>query len=248
MHITQRFTRFSVALAVLFAAFALAFVPAGADRAEAHDQLLRSAPASGETVAKAPSEATLEFSGNVAEIGSEVALLQNGEAVDLPEPMAFAGGKVTVPLPPLEDGAYELNWRVVSTDGHPISGTVPFTVGTGGDGDGNGGLNNKSMNPDDFELQQPGGQGAANNDVSAPTDNPMMMIAIGVIGVAVIGAAAVLMYKRFSNGNSPVRPDVFGASGGSMKNAAMKDSEAQDTNSKDGSADASGGDRIDGAS
>lgn len=247
VQLTQRFTRLTVALAVLFAAFALAFAPAGAQRAEAHDQLLRSIPASGETVAQAPSEATLEFSGNVAEIGSEVALLHNGEAIEIAGPLQFAGGKVTVPLPGLDNGSYELNWRVVSTDGHPISGTVPFTVGTAGSDDGNGqGLNNKTKSPDDFELQQPGDQGTSQGGASGPMDNPMVMIAIGVIGVAVIGAMAVLMYKRFSNGNSPVRPDVFGDAGnrGAAGNRGVAGNSASTTEST-GTVD---GDRTDGNS
>ncbi len=31
----------------------------------------------------------------------------------------------------MPDAGYELRWRVVSSDGHPISGVVPFTIGDG---------------------------------------------------------------------------------------------------------------------
>ena len=31
----------------------------------------------------------------------------------------------------MPDAGYEMRWRVVSADGHPISGIIPFTVGDG---------------------------------------------------------------------------------------------------------------------
>ena len=36
---------------------------------------------------------------------------------------------VTVTLPPLRPGTHALSWRVVSGDGHPVAGTLVFSVG-----------------------------------------------------------------------------------------------------------------------
>jgi copper resistance protein C len=42
----------------------------------------------------------------------------------------LAGDAVTVPLEPgMPDAGYEVRWRVVSSDGHPIAGLIPFTIG-----------------------------------------------------------------------------------------------------------------------
>ncbi|GAA1470181.1 hypothetical protein GCM10017607_08810 [Microbacterium thalassium] len=39
-------------------------------------------------------------------------------------------GTVVAPLEKgMPDAGYEVRWRVVSADGHPISGLIPFTVG-----------------------------------------------------------------------------------------------------------------------
>ncbi|HWS56943.1 MAG TPA: copper resistance protein CopC, partial [Actinotalea sp.] len=51
-----------------------------------------------------------------------------GGAVAVGEPVV-QGTTVTAPLPSdLASGDYTIAWRVVSADGHPIQGTIPFTV------------------------------------------------------------------------------------------------------------------------
>lgn len=100
--------------------------------ASAHDQLLSSSPAAGERLASAPEEISLSFSADVLDIGAEV-VVADAAGVDWvgADPLLSAG-VVTVPLRgELPAAGYEVRWRVVSSDGHPISGVVPFTVGDG---------------------------------------------------------------------------------------------------------------------
>ena len=100
--------------------------------ASAHDQLLSSTPAEGERLASAPDEISLSFSADVLDVGAEV-VVADAEGVDWvgADPLLSAG-VVTVPLrAELPAAGYEVRWRVVSSDGHPISGVVPFTVGDG---------------------------------------------------------------------------------------------------------------------
>lgn len=112
---------------------ALALVLGSADGAAAHDELTSSNPEPGATLDAAPEEIELTFSNVPATIGSEVQVLDEaGED--------WAEGEVsitdTVATQAVRDGApsgtYTVNWRVVSSDSHPIEGTFGFTASGGG--------------------------------------------------------------------------------------------------------------------
>ncbi|WP_458040438.1 copper resistance CopC family protein [Microbacterium sp. HM-570] len=46
--------------------------------------------------------------------------------------LTITGTTLTAPLAPdMPDAGYQVRWRVVSGDGHPISSVIPFTVGDG---------------------------------------------------------------------------------------------------------------------
>lgn len=114
------------ALVTLGAAIAMWLAPSAA---HAHDTLIESQPADGASLEVPPSEASLTFSAEIAPVGTAVELHgAAGAPVALPAAPVVEGTRVTQPLPPLDPGAYALDWRVVSSDGHPISGTVSFTV------------------------------------------------------------------------------------------------------------------------
>ncbi|WP_309070051.1 copper resistance protein CopC [Arthrobacter sp.] len=115
---------------------ALALVLGTANGATAHDELSSSNPEAGATLDAAPEMIELTFSNVPATIGSEVQVLDEaGED--------WAEGEVsitdTVATQALRDGApagtYTVNWRVVSSDSHPIEGTFEFTAAGGGSAD-----------------------------------------------------------------------------------------------------------------
>ena len=96
----------------------------------AHDELLASTPASGEQLAAPPASVSLTFSADVLTLGAAIVVVdQSGRDWVAGEPIV-AEGLVTAPLDGnLPEAGYEIRWRVVSSDGHPISGLIPFTVG-----------------------------------------------------------------------------------------------------------------------
>ncbi|MBB3159092.1 methionine-rich copper-binding protein CopC [Microbacterium proteolyticum] len=109
---------------------ALAAVPASVVPASAHDQLLSSSPAAGERLPSAPDEISLSFSADVLDIGAEVVVADADGADWVGADPVISAGVVSVPLrAELPTAGYEVRWRVVSSDGHPITGIVPFTVG-----------------------------------------------------------------------------------------------------------------------
>lgn len=117
--------------AVVVAAAALLWAPAAA----AHDDLVGSDPAPDSTVADLPEQVTLTFSGEVlAEAGTAVVAVADatGSALQVGDPVV-SGPVVTQPLIGAVSGGavsgpVTVQWRVVSADGHPISGAFGFVV------------------------------------------------------------------------------------------------------------------------
>lgn len=101
--------------------------------AAAHAELESSNPADGATLAAAPAVIELVFNEPVTPVPDAFRLF--GSAGELPRPDATATG-ATVSVRPQGDatGRLLLAYRVISGDGHPVSGTLSFTVGadTGG--------------------------------------------------------------------------------------------------------------------
>ncbi|MEO3801684.1 copper resistance protein CopC [Nonomuraea sp. B1E8] len=113
--------------AAVLAAFAclLALVLPAAP-AHAHDTLKSSSPAKDAEVS-AIEEIELEYTATV-KFPFVVLRDAAGEQVGLGEPR-LDGPKVSAAVPqPLAPGSYVIAWRVVSSDGHPIEGEIPFTV------------------------------------------------------------------------------------------------------------------------
>ncbi|GAA1030086.1 MULTISPECIES: copper resistance CopC family protein [Amycolatopsis] len=102
----------------------------------AHNVLINSDPANGASVAKGPAKVTLTFDQYVQ--NADV----NQIAVTGPDGSQWAEGPVTVennvlsaPLRPLGPaGKYTVGYRVLSADGHPVSGEIPFTLTAAGNG------------------------------------------------------------------------------------------------------------------
>lgn len=109
---------------------ATGFLLATAGAATAHDSLIDSTPAVDQQLDTAPAEVRLTFSADVMDVGAAIRVIDDEDTDWTAGEPVLAGPVVTVPLDPrLPDGAYRAAWRVVSSDGHAISGVVPFVVG-----------------------------------------------------------------------------------------------------------------------
>ncbi|GLX99074.1 copper resistance CopC family protein [Herbidospora sp. NBRC 101105] len=99
----------------------------------AHDQLKASDPARDATVGSLEA-ITLTFSSQVR-FPAMVLHDAAGAAVELTEPEVRGKDLTARPLSAPAPGRYVIGWRVVSSDGHPIEGEIPFTLAspTGGD-------------------------------------------------------------------------------------------------------------------
>ena len=109
------------------ALFAL-LVPALATAAHAHSLLLSSVPTAGAVVNGAPG-VTLRFNNRIEKKLCRIRLVSpHGEPQALSVRTDGVVDALEAPLPPLAAGRYRVDWRVLSTDGHVVSGTFAFSV------------------------------------------------------------------------------------------------------------------------
>ncbi|HWL97591.1 MAG TPA: copper resistance protein CopC [Nocardioidaceae bacterium] len=185
-------------LLVVLATAALSVVVT-APVATAHAELESTTPKQGSTVQRLPQQVTLTFSepirtpafvevtgpgsANVAsgdvQVRDEVLTQQLGDA---------AGG-----------GAYSLSYRVTSADGHPISGTVRFTVAGGAAGGNASGGNEQSTPAPTADSTEGAGGTGQNSTPAAPAEESGGLGTtqlVLLLGALVLGIAALAVGTR----------------------------------------------------
>lgn len=111
-----------LSLIVAFVATLAAMSPAWG-----HAGLVSSEPANGVVVGQSPRTIRLTFNEPVSPLRMRL-VAPNGEAIDLKDVTA-KDQSVAIALPgTLSRGTHLLSWRVISADGHPVGGTVVFSV------------------------------------------------------------------------------------------------------------------------
>jgi copper transport protein len=100
-----------------------------APAASAHAELLGTTPPDGARLDRAPVQVTLRFSEDVDLVDGGLRLVNGqGNTVSTRTPTT-QGHTLRWSMPTgLGDGTYLVNWRVVSADGHPVSGAFAFGI------------------------------------------------------------------------------------------------------------------------
>lgn len=97
--------------------------------AQAHDALVSSDPQEGAVLETAPESIVLSFNNPPLEVGSAVTVVDADGATVAEGEGTVSGTDVVLDLgTELPAGELEVQWRVASSDGHPIEGVIPFTV------------------------------------------------------------------------------------------------------------------------
>jgi methionine-rich copper-binding protein CopC len=121
-----------VSTVIATAALAVLAVLGVAAPASAHDQLLSTDPEDGSTVATMPAAVTLTFNDLVQDAGAEanqVRVMDASCTVISDGDVQITDNVVTQPVSGSATGPVTVLWRIVSRDGHPVSGEFSFTVG-----------------------------------------------------------------------------------------------------------------------
>lgn len=100
--------------------------------ATAHEQLVDQEPQAGQIMEAGISEVRLSFSDDLMSLensaGSEIVILDSNQN-PINNGCAVVDGRTATARADIDrPGSYQVGWRVVSGDGHPISGSFSFVV------------------------------------------------------------------------------------------------------------------------
>ncbi|MEV4454563.1 copper resistance protein CopC [Microbispora sp. NPDC049633] len=160
--------------------------------ASAHDSLKKSTPAAN-AVVSGLGEIELEFSAHVS---FPVIILHDatGRRFESGTPRVDDSTVVEAVAGPLPPGSYTIAWRVVSSDGHPIQGEIPFVVGSSSAASAGG----------TAPVASPvAGEGRPHQETGIPGWSWAVVAA-----VAVLGAAAILVARGRKRWTPPLPDDV----------------------------------------
>jgi copper transport protein len=119
----------------ILTALLLAFALSSPASASAHARLEKTSPPAGADLKRAPTAVTLRFDEDVETAFGALSVLDaNGKRVDDGQ-IVRPGGRASMLSVALRrglrDGAYTAAYRVISDEGHPVSGAFVFRVGAG---------------------------------------------------------------------------------------------------------------------
>jgi copper transport protein len=97
--------------------------------AHAHAVLVESVPGDGAVLDRPPDRVKLRFNEPVR-LTSLRLVDEDGQMTALVQGPQSTPDQVQAPIPSLSPGSYVVSWRALSMDGHPVGGSVFFTVGS----------------------------------------------------------------------------------------------------------------------
>ncbi|MDO5661323.1 MAG: copper resistance protein CopC [Brachybacterium sp.] len=157
------------ALTIVLGGLAALLLIAVPGTALAHDHLVSTDPPEGGSVETSPEEIVLTYSAEILDVSPLVRITgEDGEVYFDGEPQ-LSGTDATVALDePLPAGETTVQWRVVSSDGHPIEGEFAFTV----ENDTPGAEETTPATEDEPEESPTEDEAAATGTEENPEDHP----------------------------------------------------------------------------
>ena len=180
--------------AITSTVLALTFIPS---IASAHAILESSSPEASALLATSPKEIRLDFDEQVETTLGDVRVYDSEQReVSKSNTVRSASDPsiVTADVPTLQNGVYVVVWRVVSADGHPVTGAFPFEIGT------------KSTGTSAALL----GDVLNKTETTSPLGNPMSMLRLlGFLGLILLIGCVSLLWRSPLLGNVRIRKTLL---------------------------------------
>lgn len=107
----------------------MVLLPVLGGTAQAHTELAGSAPAAGAMIDTPPRSVDVSFSATLVPDLAEVVVRGADGADHVSGPVAVLGSRLSVPVSGMDQaGTYQVAYRVVSADGHPVTGEFDFRL------------------------------------------------------------------------------------------------------------------------
>jgi methionine-rich copper-binding protein CopC len=119
----------AIAITAVAVAALTAIGPVAVSPARAHAQLLTNSPAVSSTLTKQPKQVSLVFDDDLIDLagGNQIVVTNAAQKHVESGATKLDGATVSVGLKPgLANGRYEVQYKVISDDGHPVTGTYFF--------------------------------------------------------------------------------------------------------------------------
>ena len=170
----------------------------GAAPAFAHTRLQSSDPADKSSVETAPESVSLTFNEGIGAEFASISVVGPDGTNYATGTVSAAGEQVITAVSPLGPaGVYEIGYRVVSDDGHPVQGTVSFTLTAPGPGAAAPTTAAAAPTPEPVATAAPPVAEQANT--AAPDEGaPIWPWLIGAVILVAVGAVAALRLGRRS--------------------------------------------------
>ena len=175
--------------AIASTVLALTFIPG---IASAHAILESSSPEPSALLASSPKEIRLDFDEQVEDSLGDIRIYDSEQReVSVKKTVRSSSDLsiVTAGVPTLKNGVYVVVWRVVSADGHPVSGAFPFEIGT------------KSTGTSASLLEEV----LNRTETTSPLGNPMSTLRLlGFLGLILLIGCVSLLWRSPLLGNARV--------------------------------------------
>ncbi|MGG0179140.1 copper resistance CopC family protein [Gottfriedia acidiceleris] len=163
--------------------------------ASAHTTLESSNPSDGQVISEPLKQITLNFETPLEKL-STLKVFQDGKDLEVKD-ISIENNRMVANLPKdLENGNYEIEWKIVGEDGHPITGDVEFKVQLKQE-------ENKVTTNNDKTLDK-SSEGKEKNTQEAkevtPKEEkkkiPYALIGIGVFGILLLVGGVIVWNKK----------------------------------------------------
>jgi methionine-rich copper-binding protein CopC len=193
----MKFRLFAASMLALVTTVTLTALPA-----TAHEQLVDQEPKPGQTLEAGIAEVKLSFSDDLISLensaGSEIVILDSNQN-PVNNGCAVIEGRTAIARADIDKpGTYQVGWRVVSGDGHPISGSFSFVV------ENNAGY---IADPDYLFTQCANPYDPESLAVEPETPEYLYWLLWASIPLAAVGLFLLLRSKNKSSGNNRKDPE-----------------------------------------
>lgn len=187
--------------ALLFAAAALGLTVLGAAPASAHDSVESTSPAADASLPAPPEKVSITLSNHPLAIGSQIKVNDAAGTNWADGDVQIVDNVASQPLKPgAPAGRFTVQWRVASSDGHPIEGTFGFTAAAAAPGAGAGTSAGANTVPT-MGTAEPGTTVAPTPVKDASEPFPWSIVIFVAVAIGILVALGLMAKRRLQAGD-----------------------------------------------